>query len=218
MSGAIDEAQLRDDLATQYRRVVALGLNELSSGNISARLGDGMLISPTGASADTITPESFVRMYADGTWAGDTRPSTEWRMHAAVYRAKQSAGAVVHTHSDACVALAAHGRRLPGFTYVVGFFGGDDVPCVPYNTFGTQLLADDAAAALGKRTACLLANHGMIARGRDIAATVDAAHRLEILCRQYLAALQIGEPNLLTDADWQDFFVRSKQLAYGQIV
>ncbi len=216
----MEDAALRHDLAESYRRVVALGLNELASGNLSARVDGGMLISPSGASAASIRPESFVFVSDEGEWdrTVDGRPqkaSSEWRMHLGVYLAHPSAGAVAHTHADHCVALAAHNRPLPGFTYVVGFFGGSEVPCVPYNTFGTQALADDAAAALEHRTACLLANHGMIARGRDIGDAVDTAHRLEILCRQYLASLQIGEPDLLTEVEWADFFARSLELAYG---
>lgn len=209
-------AARRRELTEAYRRVAQLGLNDLSSGNVSARVDGGMLISASGTSAESVTDDSFVFVADDGTVdPGYLRPSSEWQMHLGVYRTKPTAGAVVHTHSDHCVALASHGRGLPGFTYVVGFFGGSDVPCVPYNTFGSQRLADDAAAALADRSACLLANHGMIARGRDLAAAVDGAHRLEILCRQYLAALQIGEPRHLTDEEWRAFFDQAVALDYG---
>ena len=138
-------------------------------------------------------------------------------MHLAVYDRAPAAEALVHTHSDHCVALASHGRPLPGFTYVVGFFGGTDVPCVPYHSFGSEPLADAAGDALVDRTACLLANHGMIARGPDLPTAVDAAHRLEVLCRQYLTALQIGAPNVLTADEWRDFFERAERLAAGDV-
>lgn len=209
-------ADLRRELADAYRRIVELGLNDLSSGNISARVDGGMLISASGTSAVAVDDAAFVFVADDGSFdPDDLRPSSEWQMHQAVYRTRPSTGAVVHTHSDHCVALAAHGRPLPGFTYVVGFFGGNDVPCVPYNTFGSQALADDVAVALAQRTACLLANHGMVARGRNLSDAVDGAHRLETLCRQYLAAHQIGEPNLLTDGEWQAFFDQAVALDYG---
>ena len=137
-------------------------------------------------------------------------------MHAAIYERHEEAAAVVHTHSDNCVALASHMLPLPGFHYLVGSFGGDDVPCVPYSTFGTQQLAYDAAEALTDRTACLLGNHGMIARGRNLKNAVNMAHRLEIMCRQYLLARQLGEPRRLTATEWRDFFDRARQNQYGR--
>jgi L-fuculose-phosphate aldolase len=176
-----------------------------------------MLISPSGATGSNITPEHVVEVTLDGEWSGERKPSSEWRMHAAIYKATK-AQAVVHTHSDHCVALACQGRGLPGFHYLVGSFGGSDVPCVPYSTFGTEQLAIDAAAALDKRSACLLAAHGMICRGRDLANAVALAHRLEIMCRQYLLACQLGEPYLLTKNEWREFFDRVKQVSYGSFI
>ena len=212
------EQQLREHLAEQYRYVEQIGLNELSSGNLSCRFEDGMLISPSGASADNITPDSVVRVSLDGEWDGDRKPSSEWRMHAAVYLSKPSAEAVVHTHSDYCVALASQLMPLPGFHYLVGSFGGNDVPCVPYSTFGTQSLGDDAAKALETRTACLLGNHGMICRGKNLKSAVSLAHRLEIMCRQYVLTRQLGEPQLLTEEQWEEFFDRAKKVSYGRFI
>jgi L-fuculose-phosphate aldolase len=212
------EQQLREHLAEQYRYVEQIGLNELSSGNLSCRFEDGMLISPSGASADNITPDSVVRVSLDGEWEGDRKPSSEWRMHAAVYLSKPSAEAVVHTHSDYCVALASQLMPLPGFHYLVGSFGGNDVPCVPYSTFGTQSLGDDAAKALETRTACLLGNHGMICRGKNLKSAVNLAHRLEIMCRQYVLTRQLGEPQLLTEEQWEEFFDRAKKVSYGRFI
>ena len=136
-------------------------------------------------------------------------------MHAAIYREHANANAVVHTHSDHCVALACHNKPLPGFHYLVGLFGGDDVPCVPYATFGTELLAERAAAALATRSACLLGSHGMIARGSDLTEAVTLAQRLEIMCRQYLLARQLGEPARLSEAQWQEFFAQYRAMSYG---
>lgn len=215
MAGALDEVALRQQLVAQYRRVEAIGLNELSSGNLSVRFGDRMLISPRGASAETITEDAVVMVSFDGRGAGERLPSSEWRMHAAIYERQAEAGAVVHTHSDYCVAVASHGKPLPGFHYLVGVFGGADVPCVPYSTFGTQALADDAAEALTDRTACLLGNHGMICRGPDLSRAVRLAHRLEIMCRQYVLAGQLGEPGRLTDAQWEEFFDKVGEDPYG---
>ena len=205
----MDETSLRAELAQQYHYLAEAGLTELASGNLSARLDDGMLISPTGATGSDIAAADFVALDLDGEPRGDGRPSSEWPMHAAIYRAHSSAGAVVHTHSDHCVALASHERPLPGFHYLVGTFGGTDVPCVPYSTFGSQALASAAAEALRERNACLLGRHGMISRGESIGQAVALAHRLEIMCRQYLLACQYGEPAVLTEVQWQDFFAQA---------
>jgi L-fuculose-phosphate aldolase len=177
-----------------------------------------MLISPSGASEQNIAPERIVRVSLDGAWEGEIKPSSEWRMHAEIYRRHEKAQAVVHTHSDYCVALSCHGQPLPGFHYLVGSFGGNDVPCVPYSTFGTEQLAEDAAAALTQRSACLLGSHGMICRAGNLKAAVDLAQRLEIMCRQYLLARQLGEPIRLTDEQWDEFFDRARKVSYGRFI
>ena len=216
MTEAREEADLREELVAQYQRASRLGLNELSSGNLSVRFGDHMLISPSGAKGDTITADAIVEISLDGDVRGKGKPSSEWRMHAGVYERHAEAEAVVHTHSDHCVALASNLMALPGFHYLVGTFGGDDVPCVPYATFGTQQLADAAAEALTNRTACLLGNHGMIARGRTLKNAVNLAQRLEIMCRQYLLARQFGEPARLTATQWEEFFAQVRRNQYGR--
>ena len=216
MAGTTDELSLREDLVAHYKQVAALGLNEGSSGNLSVRFGAGMLISPNGAKADALAADAIVETGLDGSYTGSRLPSSEWRMHAAIYQRYPEAQAVVHTHSDYCVAVASHQMALPGFHYLVGVFGGDDVPCVPYSTFGRQKLADDAADALAERTACLLGNHGMIAHGPSLKRAVNQAHRLEIMCRQYVLARQLGEPKRLTAADWEDFREKAREMAYAR--
>ena len=216
MADTDSEMHLREELVAQYKRVEALGLNEMSSGNLSVRFGDRMLISPNGATAESIAVDSVVETSFDGNYQGERLPSSEWRMHAAIYEKYADAQAVVHTHSDYCVAVASHVTRLPGFHYLVGVFGGDDVPCVPYSTFGRQKLADDASEALADRTACLLGNHGMIARAPNLKRAVNQAQRLEIMCRQYVLARQLGEPKRLTDADWEDFSKKAEEMAYAR--
>ena len=216
MADMNNEMRLREQLVAHYKRVEALGLNEMSSGNLSVRLGDRMLISPNGATGDSIAVDTVVATSFDGNYQGERLPSSEWRMHAAIYQRYAEAQAVVHTHSDYCVAVASHVMPLPGFHYLVGVFGGDDVPCVPYSTFGRQKLADDASEALADRTACLLGNHGMIARGPNLQRAVNQAQRLEIMCRQYVLARQLGEPQRLTGADWEDFSKKAEEMAYAR--
>ncbi len=186
------------DIVEVVRELERLGLNNGSSGNVSRRQGAGMVITPTGATGRTISDAGLVAMDFDGRVTGAGRPSSEWSMHAAIYRADPAAAAVVHTHSDACTALACLGDGLPPFHYMVLGFGGADVRCAPYQTFGTPELAAAAVAALDGRTACLLANHGMICHGRDVWAALSAALRLETLARQYLLARGAGQVRLLT--------------------
>lgn len=193
------EADKRAELSHLYRELDRAGLIFLAAGNISVRHGSDMLISPAGASAETIGPESFVRTDLDGRCADGLRPSSEWSMHAAIYRAFGRAEAVVHTHSDYCVAMACTNQALPPFHYMLAAFGGGDVRCTTYETYGSVELGQSAVAALDGRTACLLGNHGMIAYGTSLRKAFNAAYRLEILCRQYIQARQAGPVTLLDD-------------------
>lgn len=209
----IDEHSLRERLAHAYRRLAQLGLNSGSAGNISCRFEGGALISPTGADAQTIDGQSFVAMTLEGEVRGRGVPSSEWSMHTGIYRAYPQAQAVVHTHSDACVALACQRRAIPPFHYMVAGFGGDDIRCAPYATFGTDSLAQSAITALEGRTACLLANHGMICHAQTLDKAVANAAKLETLARQYWMSLQAGPPALL-DAE-QMAIVRERYRGYG---
>jgi L-fuculose-phosphate aldolase len=201
-------------LVQAYRDLSAASLIVASAGNVSVRTADGMLISPTGAMPQTLTEDRVVRMSLQGDWSGFWRPSSEWPMHAAIYHAFPGAGAVVHTHADAATALACLNEPLPPFHYMLAEFGGDDIRCAAYVTFGTPQLAERAIEALRDRTACLLANHGMICHGRDLDAAVTCALRLESLCRQYLLARQAGTPRLLTAEEMAAAHARYR--TYGQ--
>jgi L-fuculose-phosphate aldolase len=154
----------------------------------------------------------FVRL--DGSWDGPLKPSSEWAMHLAVYTRVPVANAVVHAHADNCVALACFRKPIPAFHYMVQGFGGRDIPCVDYFPFGSQELGEAAGAALVERTACLLANHGMLSRGATLAGAFDAAVKLETLARQYVTALSLGEPHVLTEAEMD--IVATKYRSYGR--
>ena len=215
---------VKPDIATQvatlYRELGARGLNVGSSGNVSARLPDGgpagMLITPTGVRGDTVRPDALVAMAFDGSLHDATglAPSSEWEMHAAIYRAAPEAMVIVHSHADNATALACLDLPLPAFHYAVAEFGGEDVRCAPYATFGTAELARLAAAAIAGRTACLLANHGMICHGENVDAALLCALRLETLARQYLLALAAGRPRLLSRAQMDA--ARERYRSYGR--
>jgi len=193
----------RAALVSLYRELARRGMNAGSSGNVSARTDAGMLITPSGCSADTLTARGLVAMALDGAVRGKATPSSEWSMHAAIYTTCLAAAWIVHTHADACTALACLNQGLPGFHYMVARFGGDDVRCAPYVTFGTPDLAVVAAQALQGRTACLLANHGMIVHGRTMQEALTSSVLLETLCRQYLLGRAAGAVRLLTTAEMQ---------------
>lgn len=196
------EKDLRQAIVDQCRWMNASGLNQGTSGNISARLGDRMLITPSATPYDRMEPGMIASMALDGggAWEGPLRPSTEWRFHFDILRARPEIGAVVHAHPTHCTALAMCRREIPAAHYMVAAFGGTDVRCARYATFGTAELSAAALEALRDRTACLLANHGMIALGETLDKTMWRAVELETLARQYWHTLAIGGPVLLTDA------------------
>ncbi len=210
----MDEAAARTALVEASRRSVAIGLNSGTVGNFSVRHGAGMLITPTGIVPDDLTPEQIVSMDFGGTWAGDWRPSSEWAIHGRLYETT-NAGAVVHAHPDHCVALAALRQPIPLFHYMVAGFGGSEIPCADYACFGSAPLAETVIAAMGTTySACLMANHGAVTTGPDVATALARAEKLEMLARQYLLARSIGEPVLLTPAELED--VRARYGTYGQ--
>jgi len=194
---AASEWEVRNAVVGIYQELSRLGLNVAAAGNVSARFGPGMLITPTGCVAETLKPADLVSTRFEGTSAGKLKPSSEWAMHAEVYVRVAAAHAIVHAHADHCVALSCLRKPIPAFHYMVHAFGGAEIPCVDYHPFGTRELGAAAGSALEARSACLLANHGMLARGASLRAALDAAILLEALARQYALALSVGRPELL---------------------
>ena len=209
-----DEADVREHITRVYREIGRRGLTAGSSGNVSHRTRRGMLITPSGCLADTLQPEDLVPMALSGEVKGGIAPSSEWHMHAAIYLAYPEAECIVHTHADACTALACLNEPLPPFHYMIANFGGGDVRCAPYITFGTEELAQRAVEALAGRTACLLADHGMIVHAPTSHGALTAAVVLETLCRQYLLARSAGAVRLLTEEEMRA--ARQRYLTYGQ--
>lgn len=177
------------------RRMNREGLNQGTSGNISVRTGDRFWITPSGTPYDNLAEEDLVSVGLDGTFEGN--PSSEWRFHQAVYRERSDAKAIVHTHSAHATALSCFRKPIPSFHYMVAIAGVIEIPCAPYETFGTQALADGIAAELRVGRACLIANHGQIALGGNLEQAYGLAVEVEILAQQYLLALSVGEPTIL---------------------
>lgn len=207
---AADEEVLRAALVAQGRRLGSERLSAGTSGNLSVRCSrdgvDGLLITPSGVDYATMRPRDlcFMRLddrLGDGHWEGRLRPSSEWRFHRDIYRARPEVGAVVHAHPTHVTALAVQRRPLPAFHYMVAVAGGRDIRCADYATYGTAELSRNALTALQDRRACLLANHGLIAVGATLARAFALALEVEELARQYLLALATGTPVILDDVE-----------------
>jgi L-fuculose-phosphate aldolase len=209
-----DTSEAREAAVAAVRRMDALGMNRGSTGNLSVRAGEGMLITPTGMGADELHPQDLVWMGWDGSVRGDWQPSSEWHFHRAVYALRGDLNAVLHTHSTHAAALACLRRELPAFHYMVAVAGGDNVPCVPYHLFGTEALSQAVAAAMAQRDACLMANHGLVAAGASLARAMKVLQEIESLCEVYLKALAVGEPAVLSREQMAEVIARFS--SYGR--
>lgn len=201
------ELQLRQAIVEKCRWMNASGLNQGTSGNISVRNGDVMLITPSAIAYDTMAAEMIAALplsREDGSYQGPRKPSSEWRIHLDILRARPDVSAVVHTHSTYATALAIARRDIPACHYMVAAFGGSDIRCSAYARFGTKELSDTALAALKGRNGCLLANHGMITVGPTLDKAMYLAVELETLAKQYCLSLMIGGAKLLTDREISD--------------
>lgn len=194
------------------------GLNRGTAGNLSTRFGSGddagFLITPTGMAYDALSAADIVTMRLNGTATGQRQPSSEWRLHRDVYRARPEAGAILHAHSPFATSLACLRREIPAFHYMIARFGGETLRCAKYATFGTQALSDALLPALEGRSACLLANHGMLVFADDLEQVLARAVELEALCEHYWRACLVGEPVLLDRGEMAA--VLEKFATYGQ--
>ena len=204
-----DETTLRRAIIAQCRRMNAIELNQGTSGNISARCGGRLLITPSAVPNDEMEPAMIASMSIedggeDGAWEGPLAPSSEWRFHLDLTRARPDLGAIVHTHAIYCTTLAIARRPIPAVHYMMAAFGGTCIRCADYATFGTEALSRAVLAAMRGRNACLMANHGMLAAGPDLDRAMWLAVELETLARQYFNTLLIGGPVLLDEAEIAD--------------
>jgi len=197
-----EERKLREAIIAKCRWMNDSGLNQGTSGNISARYKDRMLITPSATPYDAMKPEMIAAMALDdsyGEWSGPLQPSTEWRFHLDIMRARPDVGSVVHTHSTYATVLAIARKPIPACHYMMAAFGGTDIRCAGYARYGTAELSELALEALEGRNGCLLANHGMIAVGANLDKAMWLAVELETIARQYYLSLALGEPVILSD-------------------
>jgi L-fuculose-phosphate aldolase len=213
-----DSTALRRELVETARASVAAGLSVNTSGNASVRCHrgtrHGFLVTPSGLACDHLDVDDMVFVDIAGAPTGSRKPSTEWHFHAVIYETRADIGAIVHTHSPQATALASHRRPIPAFHYMVAAAGGSDIRCAEYATFGTPELAQATLVALRDRTACLLANHGVVACGHNLRSALALAIEVENLATMYVAARTLGEPVLLDEAEM--LRVQQRFRDYGQ--
>jgi L-fuculose-phosphate aldolase len=214
----MSELALRGAVIATALAMNAAGINRGKSGNVSARWRehgfDGFLVTPSALPYAQTTPEDVAAVSLTGEAHGRRPPSSEWRFHRDIYAQRTDAHAVVHAHAPFATSLACLHLRIPAFHYMVAVAGGNDIRCAPYATFGTQALSDNVMAALAGRTACLMANHGLVAIGKSLDAALALAVEVETLAEMYWRALQIGEPVRLSDGEMQA--VLGKFADYGR--
>jgi L-fuculose-phosphate aldolase len=211
---------LSEQLLITSQTLAELGLNKGTSGNCSVRYEDGFLVTPSGIAVEDMTLASMVQMQFDGSFelqaeSNAKKPSSEWRFHRDILASRPEINAVIHTHSMFATTLACLHKDIPPFHYMIAVVGGDTIRCAPYALFGSQVLSDNALNALQDRKACLLANHGMIALGRDLEDALAVTVEVEDLCEQYWRILQLNpNPPLLSESEMREVFQQFK--GYGK--
>lgn len=185
-------------------------LSALRSGNISIRYKNGFLITPSGQKYSSLKVKDIVFVNLKGEFNNKQKPSSEWRFHQDIYISKTNAKAIVHSHSTNATALSTHNKKIPSFHYMVALAGGSDIKCAKYATYGTRELSKNILKALKNRFACLIANHGQIAFGSSLAEAFELAEEVDNLAKQYIKALLLGRPKLLSLNEMKKVLNKSK--------
>jgi len=210
-----DDRSLREEMVATCRRMNASGINQGTSGNLSVRCKDGILITPSSLPYDQMEADDLVILRSDGSAEGKRRPSSEWRFHRDILDNRNDVSVVLHCHSLHATALAVHHKPIPAFHYMVAVAGGSDIRCSRYETFGTQELSDAAIEALEGRKACLLGQHGQISLGTSLESALWLAIEVETLAHMYLAASSLGEPPTLSDEEIGRVMKKMDELRYA---
>ena len=191
-------------------------LSALRSGNISIRYKNGFLITPSGLKYSSLKNKDIVFVSLKGKF--DIKrgtPSSEWRFHQDIYLNKKDAKAIVHAHSNYATAISTHGKGIPAFHYMVAMAGGIDIKCAKYATYGTRELSKNILKALASRNACLISNHGQIAFSENLSEAFELAEEVENLSNQYIKALKIGKPKILSSKEMNKVLSKAKNYKRG---
>jgi len=209
-------AKLRKGIVETCREMNRNGLNQGTSGNLSHRIADGMLITPSSLPYEHMEASDIVSMAFSAEYEGKHRPSSEWRFHRDILMTHDDVNVVLHTHSTFSTVVAVHERAIPCFHYMVAVAGGNDIRCAPYACFGTQALSDNVLRALEGRNACLLGHHGLIVTAQTFEKALWLALEVETLAKMYVHALAIGEPPRLSEAEMAQVHEQIRRMGYGQ--
>ncbi len=203
--------ELKKEVIKYAQKLNSTNLSPLRSGNVSVRAirenVEGFFLTPSGKRYEDLIPEDIVFLSLKEEYDNlklfntSLNPSSEWRFHQDIYRKKIEAKAIVHAHSPHATAVSVHGKSIPAFHYMVALAGGDDIKCADYATFGTTELSKNILTALEKRKACLMSNHGQVAFGTNLKQAFELAEEVENICHQYIIALKIGEPKILSSSE-----------------
>jgi L-fuculose-phosphate aldolase len=206
---------VRTEMVGICRRMNSSGINQGTAGNLSVRVEGGFLITPTSLPYERMEADDIVEMDFDGTYAGKHRPSSEWRFHRDILKARTDIDVVLHCHSIYATTLAVHHKTIPSFHYMTGVAGGTTIRCAKYATYGTQALSDNALEALEDRLACLLGQHGQISLGKNLEHALWLAIEVETISRLYVQALTLGDPPILSDEEMGRVIRQMQQMSYG---
>ena len=210
---------LKKQIIKFSKKLNSTNLSALRSGNISARAKekgvDGFYITPSGMRYDDLKPSDTVFVSLDGRFEKNKKPSSEWRFHQDIYVNKKEAKAIVHAHSTCATAVSTHQKSIPAFHYMVAVAGGEDIKCTKYATFGTRQLSKNILSALKNRSACLIGNHGQIAFAENLEKAFELAQEVENICHQYINALRIGIPKILSKKEMKIVLGKMKNYKRG---
>jgi|TARA_B100001105_G_C22184982_1_gene354443 L-fuculose-phosphate aldolase len=203
--------ELKKEVIKYAQKLNSTNLSPLRSGNVSIRVThnnvEGFLLTPSGKRYENLVPEDIVFLALKEEYDNlklfntSLNPSSEWRFHQDIYLKKKEAKAIVHAHSSHATAVSAHGKSIPAFHYMIALAGGDDIKCAEYATFGTTELSKNIIKALENRKACLMSNHGQVAFGVNLKQAFELAEEVENICHQYIIALKIGNPKILSSVE-----------------
>ena len=210
---------LKKQIIKFSKKLNSTNLSALRSGNISARARekgkDGFYITPSGMRYDDLKPLDIVFVSLEGRFDKKRKPSSEWRFHQDIYVNKKEAKAIVHAHSTCATAVSTHQKSIPAFHYMVAVAGGEDIKCTKYATFGTRQLSKNILSALKNRSACLIGNHGQIAFAENLEKAFELAQEVENICHQYINALRIGIPKILSKKEMKIVLGKMKNYKRG---
>ena len=216
-------SKLKSEVIRYSKKLNSTNLSALRSGNISVRAKekniDGFYITPSGTKYSSLKPVDIVFVSLKGRFDKKKGiPSSEWRFHQDIYVNKKEAKAIVHVHSTCATAVSTHQKSIPAFHYMVGVAGGEDIKCTKYTTFGTRKLSKNILSVLKNRSACLIGNHGQIAFGENLDKAFELAQEVENICHQYINALRIGIPKILSKKEMKIVLGKVKIIRGGSFL